>query len=154
MFILTRTCNQANIILYYIRITFKHDVNCCWCMDCISIMRGKQFVEFQCDVMSSVCVCLKYYCFGLKIRVVTSCDITTKPFSLRYKRMFEMLFYRIWKDEIIINVYNAEFWICIENVLHYSLRFRRSISMHRIGLNPNCSKVWILASYLFYTLYL
>ena len=35
-------------------------------MDCISIMRGNKFIEFQCDVMSSMCVCIYIYIYIYK----------------------------------------------------------------------------------------
>jgi len=37
--------------------------------------------------------------------------------------MFEMLIYGMRKNENIINVNNAEFWMGIEDVIHDALKF-------------------------------
>jgi len=58
------TSNHANIILYvYVRFTFKWNVDCCWCMDCILMMWGNRFADYrhdECQVKKNYC------CFELE----------------------------------------------------------------------------------------
>ena len=45
------TSNHVNIIIcVYVRFTFKWNVDCCWCMDCILMMWGNRFADNQHDV--------------------------------------------------------------------------------------------------------
>jgi hypothetical protein len=48
---LIRTFNHANIIIcVYVRFTFKWNVDCCWCMDCILMMWGNRFADYRHEV--------------------------------------------------------------------------------------------------------
>jgi len=45
------TSNHANIIIcVYVSFTFKWNVDCYWCMDCILIMWGNRFANYRHDV--------------------------------------------------------------------------------------------------------